>query len=72
MAGMILLICGPGKMALSVDVTFVDLSPGRLPLDRHIEVMPVDVSFYLAPIKALLVIIGLASNPPTMSQRADR
>jgi len=71
MIGINLIVGGPGKMALGVDVTFVDLSPGGLPIDRHIEVMPVDVSFCVAPIKALLIIIRLASYLLTMPQQAD-
>jgi hypothetical protein len=64
-----LIVGGPEKMALSVDATFVNLSP-EWPTHRHVEVVTVDVPCYVAMIKALLVIISLASNHLTVSQQA--
>ena len=62
-----LIVGSAGKMALRVDATFKDLSPG-LPSHHHVEVITLDVPFYVAMIKAFLVIISLASNHVTVPE----
>jgi hypothetical protein len=62
-----LIVGSAGKMALRIDATFIDLAPG-LPSYHHVEVITLDVPFYVAMIKAFLVIISLASNHVTVPE----